>query len=194
MGKQVDKYLKLRKKRSEEMGKDISINPDGQTAITEEVSVKEQMQSMKPEKQKPDTQQDVVNTSKANAYKRFFEVCGSIHKEIKANTKGYQYNYCSLRDLLTLIYFKCKEKKLFVFQSLDFSKEQNCNLVSTKVIDLISGQVLREGQVRIPNHPIVERKGYNVNQAIGQSITYFRRYALTSIFNCCPDQRYRRIK
>ena len=92
-----------------------------------------------------------------------------------------------MRDLLTLIYFKCTEKKLFVFQSLDFSKEQNCNLVSTKVIDLISGQVLREGQVRIPNHPIVERKGYNVNQAIGQSITYFRRYALTSIFNCCPD-------
>ena len=51
MGKQVDKYLKLRKKRSEKMGKDISINPDGQTAITEEVSVKEQMKSMKPEKQ-----------------------------------------------------------------------------------------------------------------------------------------------
>lgn len=115
---------------------------------------------------------------KDNIYKSlaaFQQECPVVHK----GTKGYGYSYADLPAIFEVIMPLLKKHNLGFTQLVDGS-ELRTILFHTKSGDTI------ESCAAIPQD--VQLKGMNAFQVYGSAITYFRRYALSSILGIVTDK------
>ena len=115
---------------------------------------------------------------KENIYKSlaaFQQECPVVHK----GTKGYGYSYADLPAIFEVIMPLLKKHNLGFTQLMD-GTELRTILFHTK-----SGDTM-ESCAAIPQE--VELKGMNAFQVYGSAITYFRRYALSSILGIVTDK------
>jgi len=115
---------------------------------------------------------------KENIYKSlaaFQQECKVIHK----GTKGYGYSYADLPTIFSVINPLLKKHNLGFTQLLD-GTELRTILFHTKSGDTI------ESCAAIPQN--VQLKGMNAFQVYGSAITYFRRYALSSLLGIITDK------
>jgi len=115
---------------------------------------------------------------KENIYKSlasFQQECEVIHK----GTKGYGYSYADLPAIFEVIMPLLKKHNLGFTQLID-GKELRTILFHTKSGDTI------ESCAAIPQD--VQLKGMNAFQVYGSAITYFRRYALSSLLGIVTDK------
>ena len=115
---------------------------------------------------------------KENIYKSlasFQQECKVIHK----GTKGYGYSYADLPAIFEVIMPLLKKHNLGFTQLID-GKELRTILFHTKSGDTI------ESCAAIPQD--VQLKGMNAFQVYGSAITYFRRYALSSLLGIVTDK------
>jgi hypothetical protein len=115
---------------------------------------------------------------KENIYKSlasFQQECKVIHK----GTKGYGYSYADLPAIFEVIMPLLKKHNLGFTQLLD-GTELRTILFHTKSGDTI------ESCAAIPQD--VQLKGMNAFQVYGSAITYFRRYALSSLLGIVTDK------
>ena len=115
---------------------------------------------------------------KDNIYKSlaaFQQECPVVHK----GTKGYGYSYADLPAIFEVIMPLLKKHNLGFTQLMDGS-ELRTILFHTK-----SGDTM-ESCAAIPQD--VQLKGMNAFQVYGSAITYFRRYALSSILGIVTDK------
>jgi len=115
---------------------------------------------------------------KENIYKSlasFQQECPVIHK----GTKGYGYSYADLPAIFEVIMPLLKKYNLGFTQLLD-GTELRTILYHTKSGDTI------ESCAAIPQD--VQLKGMNSFQVYGSAITYFRRYALSSLLGIVTDK------
>ena len=115
---------------------------------------------------------------KENIYKSlaaFQQECKVIHK----GTKGYGYSYADLPAIFEVIMPLLKKYNLGFTQLID-GTELRTILFHTKSGDTI------ESCAAIPQD--VQLKGMNSFQVYGSAITYFRRYALSSLLGIVTDK------
>ena len=115
---------------------------------------------------------------KENIYKSlaaFQQECKVIHK----GTKGYGYSYADLPTIFSVINPLLKKHNLGFTQLLD-GTELRTILFHTKSGDTI------ESCAAIPQN--VQLKGMNAFQVYGSAITYFIRYALSSLLGIITDK------
>ena len=115
---------------------------------------------------------------KENIYKSlaaFQQECQVIHK----GTKGYGYSYADLPSILSVINPLLKKHKLGFTQLLDGTE------LRTILFHVTSGDTI-ESCVAIPQG--VQLKGMNEFQVYGSAITYFRRYAISSLLGIVTDK------
>ena len=115
---------------------------------------------------------------KDNIYKSlaaFQQECPVVHK----GTKGYGYSYADLPAIFEVIMPLLKKHNLGFTQLMD-GTELRTILFHTKSGDTI------ESCAAIPQD--VQLKGMNAFQVYGSAITYFRRYALSSILGIVTDK------
>jgi len=115
---------------------------------------------------------------KENIYKSlaaFQQECQVIHK----GTKGYGYSYADLPSILSVINPLLKKHKLGFTQLLDGTE------LRTILFHVTSGDTI-ESCVAIPQR--VQLKGMNEFQVYGSAITYFRRYAISSLLGIVTDK------
>tara|TARA_R100000742_G_C4272826_1_gene92157 strand:+ start:302 stop:910 length:609 start_codon:yes stop_codon:yes gene_type:complete len=115
---------------------------------------------------------------KENIYKSlaaFQQECKVIHK----GTKGYGYSYADLPAIFEVIMPILKKHNLGFTQLID-GTELRTILFHTKSGDTI------ESCAAIPQD--VQLKGMNAFQVYGSAITYFRRYALSSLLGIVTDK------
>ena len=115
---------------------------------------------------------------KENIYKSlaaFQQECQVIHK----GTKGYGYSYADLPTIFSVIKPLLKKHNLGFTQLID-GTELRTILFHTKTGDTI------ESCAAIPQD--VQLKGMNTFQVYGSAITYFRRYALSSLLGIITDK------
>ena len=115
---------------------------------------------------------------KENIYKSlaaFQQECQVIHK----GTKGYGYSYADLPTILSVINPLLKKHKLGFTQLLDGTE------LRTILFHVTSGDTI-ESCVAIPQG--VQLKGMNEFQVYGSAITYFRRYAISSLLGIVTDK------
>jgi len=115
---------------------------------------------------------------KENIYKSlaaFQQECKVIHK----GTKGYGYSYADLPTIFSVINPLLKKHNLGFTQLID-GTELRTILFHTKTGDTI------ESCADIPQD--VQLKGMNTFQVYGSAITYFRRYALSSLLGIITDK------
>tara|TARA_R110001599_G_scaffold266875_1_gene467709 strand:- start:30 stop:644 length:615 start_codon:yes stop_codon:yes gene_type:complete len=115
---------------------------------------------------------------KENIYKSlaaFQQECQVIHK----GTKGYGYSYADLPSILSVINPLLKKHKLGFTQLLDGTE------LRTILFHVSSGDTI-ESCVAIPQG--VQLKGMNEFQVYGSAITYFRRYAISSLLGIVTDK------
>ena len=115
---------------------------------------------------------------KENIYKSlaaFQQECQVIHK----GTKGYGYSYADLPTIFSVINPLLKKHNLGFTQLID-GTELRTILFHTKTGDTI------ESCAAIPQD--VQLKGMNAFQVYGSAITYFRRYALSSLLGIITDK------
>jgi len=96
-------------------------------------------------------------------------------KAVKKDAENpfFKSKYFDINGLLSALKPLLNEEGLVVIQPLDVS-EGGVNILKTLVIDAESGDVLVNSSVALPS---------NVDpQKMGSAITYFRRYALQSLF------------
>lgn len=116
--------------------------------------------------------------SQNNIYKnlaKFQQECPVIHK----GTKGYGYSYADLPTIFNVI------NPILEKYDLVFSQPLNENKLTTILYHTKSGEKL-ESSVTIPQD--VQLKGMNAFQVYGSAITYFRRYALSSMLGIITDK------
>ena len=193
-GSYVEKYLQLCKARHKQKEDKMSKLPPNNGPI-------EIDPSKPPVDQAQANAKKLFEDNKDKPNKRFLLACKQLNGILKNDTEGqYDYRYCNLHTLLKLIYTIFTPLGLGVFQSLEYSRECKCNIINTVIYDLVKdGFTLFSSSVALPDHQSIKLKilsdeqsspdapKYNINQEVGSSITYFRRYALTTILNVCPD-------
>ena len=108
------------------------------------------------------------------ALANFQQECPTIHK----GTQGYGYSYADLPTILDVINPLLKKNGLGFTQLLDG------NNIRSILFHIESGETL-ESSTEIP---IAELKGMNVYQSAGSGITYYRRYALSSMLGIVTDK------
>lgn len=97
---------------------------------------------------------------------------------IPKHAKAYGYNYATLDDILTIVKPILSKHKLAVIQPL-------CGDGLETILMHSSGQCIRE-VVALPE--MGENKKMNAAQAVGATITYMRRYALSSMLCISTDE------
>ena len=115
---------------------------------------------------------------KENIYKSlsaFQQECPVIHK----GTKGYGYSYADLPTIFNVVNPLLKKHNLGFTQLIDGTQLRTI-LFHTKTGDTI------ESCADIPQD--VQLKGMNTFQVYGSAITYFRRYALSSLLGIITDK------
>ena len=98
-----------------------------------------------------------------------------IHK----GAKGYGYSYADLPAIFEQINPILKKHGLGFYQAL------NESALKTVVFHVESGETIESNSV-IPSD--VQLKGMNDFQVIGSAVTYFRRYALSSLLGLVTDK------
>lgn len=100
--------------------------------------------------------------------------CPIIHKD----TSGYNYTYADLPKIISTIMPIMKKHKLCFSQPLE-GKQLRTIIYHTETGESIES---------ITEIPIIELAKMNVYQSFGSGITYFRRYALSSILGLVTDK------
>jgi len=115
--------------------------------------------------------------AKANiwsALSEFQAECPAINK----GKKGYNYKYADLPAIMEVINPILKKHGLLIAQPLEG------RAVVTKLIHIPTGQI-EESRIDIPEG--VTLQGMNQFQSDGSAITYYRRYALSSLLGIVTD-------
>ena len=97
---------------------------------------------------------------------------------IPKNAQAYGYKYATLDDMLSAVKPVLSRHNLVLLQPLSGDGLETIIMHS-------SGQCVRN-VVSLPQ--MSENKKMNAAQAVGATITYFRRYALSSILGICNDE------
>lgn len=100
--------------------------------------------------------------------------CPIIHKD----TSGFNYTYADLPKIISTIMPIMKKHKLCFSQPLE----------GTQLRTIIYHTDTGESIESITDIPIIELAKMNVYQSFGSGITYFRRYALSSILGLVTDK------
>lgn len=114
------------------------------------------------------------NTSLLKALANFQYECPIIHKD----TSGFNYTYADLPKIISTI------TPLLQKHGLCFSQPLVGNSIRTIIYHVDSGESI-ESMTEIP---LVELAKMNVYQSFGSGITYYRRYALSSILGLVTDK------
>lgn len=121
------------------------------------------------------TSESIVEISKA-----LIELLPGI-ENMKADTKGYGYDYISLESILKMMKPKLKKAKLAIIQ-MPCTDQPGTVGICTRILH-DSGEYL-ENTVYAPPTAV---KGTNITQQLGATITYLRRYSLMSILGITDD-------
>lgn len=105
----------------------------------------------------------------------FQQDCPIIHK----GTQGYGYSYADLPTILKTI------NPLLAKHGLGFSQPVDLDTIQTILFHIESGEQLTSSTL-MPSD--VELKGMNKFQVDGSKITYYRRYALSSMLGIVTDK------
>ena len=130
-------------------------------------------------------------TKLSDTYMKFFTACNELQKMCKKDAsndfKGYKY--MSLPNLLKVTYEVMHKYNFMVFQTILLCKENLRNIIDTKLVSLDCPAFKRESHIvmHLPTDEIQSKAMSNMNQNVGASITYYRRYALCTILNIMPD-------
>ena len=114
--------------------------------------------------------------------KNFYKSLAAFQQEVGSvdkNSKGYNYNYADLPNIITTI------NPILAKHNLGFTQPIKDGVITTIVFHTDSGESLESSRT-IPEG--VELKGQNYFQVLGSSITYLRRYALGSILGIVTDE------
>lgn len=98
---------------------------------------------------------------------------------IKKNASGYGYRFADLEEINKVI------KPLLHKHGLGYAQPIDGTNIKTILFHVESGESL-ESVAQIPQG--VQLKGQNEFQTIGSAITYFRRYALSSLLGLVTDE------
>lgn len=105
----------------------------------------------------------------------FQQECPVIHK----GTKGYGYSYADLPAIFSTI------NPLLKKNGLGFTQLVQENAIETILFHIESGETIKS-MTTIPEG--VQLKGMNEFQVAGSAITYYRRYALSSLLGIITDK------
>ena len=105
----------------------------------------------------------------------FQQECPVIHK----GTKGYGYSYADLPAIFSTI------NPLLKKNGLGFTQLVQENAIETILFHIKSGETIKS-MTTIPEG--VQLKGMNEFQVAGSAITYYRRYALSSLLGIITDK------
>lgn len=100
--------------------------------------------------------------------------CPIIHKD----TSGFNYTYADLPKIISTI------TPLLKKHGLCFSQPLDGNSIRTIIYHVESGESIES----VTEIPIIELAKMNVYQSFGSGITYYRRYALSSILGLVTDK------
>ena len=109
-----------------------------------------------------------------SALSDFQQECPAINK----GAKGYGYKYADLPSIMEVINPLLKKHKLVISQPLDG------RAIMTKLVHIPTGEI-EFSRIEIPEG--VSLKGMNQFQVDGSAITYYRRYALSSLLGIVTD-------
>jgi hypothetical protein len=109
-----------------------------------------------------------------SALSDFQEECPAINK----GAKGYGYKYADLPSIMEVINPLLTKHKLVISQPLDG------RAIMTKLVHIPTGEI-EFSRIEIPEG--VSLKGMNQFQVDGSAITYYRRYALSSLLGIVTD-------
>lgn len=115
--------------------------------------------------------------TKKNIYKAladFQSDCPVIHK----GTKGFNYTYTNLTDILKVV------NPLLKKHGLGFTQILQGTFLNTVLFHTKSGETI-EGSAEIPQNVTLNKM--NQFQVMGSAITYYRRYALSSMLGIVTD-------
>jgi len=113
-----------------------------------------------------------------NIYKalaRFQQAVPVIHKD----TQGFNYSYADLPAIFGII------NPLLAENGLGFYQAVNDNKIKTVLFHIESGETI-ESETNIPQGVVLNKM--NDFQVLGSSITYLRRYALSSMLGLVTDK------
>jgi len=113
-------------------------------------------------------------TNLLTALANFQYECPIIHKD----TNGFNYTYADLPKIISTITPLLKKNGLCFSQPLDG------NSIRTIIYHVPSGESIES----ITEIPLIELAKMNVYQSFGSGITYYRRYALSSILGLVTDK------
>ena len=114
--------------------------------------------------------------------KHLFKALAAFQQEVPVihkGAKGYGYSYADLPAIFEQINPILKKHGLGFYQAL------NESALKTVVFHVESGETIESNSV-IPSD--VQLKGMNDFQVIGSAVTYFRRYALSSLLGLVTDK------
>jgi hypothetical protein len=114
------------------------------------------------------------NKNLLKALAQFQYECPIIHKD----TSGFNYTYADLPKIISTI------TPLLQKHGLCFSQPLVGNAIRTIIYHVDSGEYI-ESMTEIP---LIELAKMNVYQSFGSGITYYRRYALSSILGLVTDK------
>lgn len=119
---------------------------------------------------------EILETKKLSIYKSlaaFQQECPVIHKA----TKAHQYSYADLPAIFEVI------NPLLARHGLGFTQLLQGNSIQTILFHTETGETM-ESLTEIPQD---EASRMNIYQSSGSGITYFRRYALSSMLGIVTD-------
>jgi hypothetical protein len=115
-----------------------------------------------------------TKTTLLQALANFQYECPIIHKD----TSGFNYTYADLPKIISTIMPLLKKNGLCFTQPLEG------NSIKTIIYHVESGESIES----LTEIPLVELAKMNVYQSFGSGITYYRRYALSSILGLVTDK------
>lgn len=105
-------------------------------------------------------------------FARVLASVGAFTRDQTADTGKYEYKYADINQLLHMLKPILARHGLAISQPIDY--REGHVMVTTELTDVVTGEVLA-----FPG-PVCPAKGDP--QALGSAITYFRRYAVVSLF------------
>lgn len=108
----------------------------------------------------------------------------SQFKEIPKKAQGYGYKYAPLEEIWSTIRKPLTENGLCVIQKITTDKSDGKNYLVTILAHGPSGEV-ESSEICIPS---AQSKKMNEIQALGASITYIRRYALSALLSLTTEE------
>lgn len=118
-----------------------------------------------------------METKQTNIFKAladFQQECPVIHK----GTKGHNYSYADLPAIFDII------NPLLKKHGLGFTQLMQGTSIQTILFHIKTGETI-ESKTEVPQ---VELRGMNAFQSAGSGITYYRRYALSSMLGIVTDK------